>query len=366
MPSDAQFDALRLAQGLEPTAANLQRVARETDDEAARWAFVQWSLRSRAKDRFPHADRMLFVREALEQATHAGLAIYHSSLFPPGALVVDLTCGVGGDLVALAKRGPTLGFELDPERADYARWNLRTLGLEGEVREADGLTWLQKNQADYILADPARRVEGRRTLDFSQFSPHPTAVAEASRGARRWAMKLSPMLADETLRELAPRIEFVSFGGECREALLLGGTDGLEPGEWAVQPGLKPLPGGTSVSVEAAQPDAWFYDADPAAVRAHALGNFDLAALGDAPGYLTGSKKIESPWLRSYRVIDEISPKKLGATLKSMCAAAPILKQRGAKQDLDRWRKQLGRHGDRSVTVAFYLRGAVVRALVLE
>ena len=332
---------------------------------------------------------MLFVREALEQATHADLAAYHARFFPEGETVVDLTFGIGGDGLALAARGPVLGFELDPERADAARWNLNAWGLAGEVRQADGLAWLRSNPAPYVLADPARRVEGRRTLDPADFTPDPSAVAEAARDARRWLMKLSPLMPDTTLLALAPRVEFVSFGGECREALLVGGaspllslrreagrgsglsrpeTVGVGGGEsagiWAAHPHRVPLPGGTT-TLPATVPEGWLHDADPAAVRAHALGGFGLASLGDSPGYLVGPR-VESPWLRTYRILDEVVPKRLKATLRAMGAAAPVLKQRGARQALDRWRKELGHHGDRPVAVAFYAQGASVRALILE
>lgn len=376
MPTAQCLLALERAAGLDPTPTNLQRVARETDEAAARWAFGQWELRARAKGRFPEAERMLFVREALEQATHAEVAAYHARFFPEGEAVVDLTFGIGGDGLALAARGPVLGFELDPERADAARWNLVALDLPGEVREADGLAWLRANPVPYVLADPARRVEGRRTLDPADFTPDPFAFAEAAWGAQRWLMKLTPLLPDAVLLALAPRVEFVSFGGECREALLVGGKSPLlsperkegvgggESGTWATHPDREPLPGNTT-TVPAAAPEGWLHDADPAAVRAHALGGFGLAALGDAPGYLVGPR-TESPWLRTYRILDDVPPKRLKAVLRALGAAAPILKQRGAHQDLDRWRKELGRHGDRSLAVAFYVQGPSVRALILE
>ena len=364
MPDDPRLLALDLAEGLVATPTNLERVAQKTDSAASRWAFGQWELRAHAKGRFPGAEGLLYVREALEQATHVELATYHASRFPAGERVVDLTFGVGGDGLALAARGPVLGFEIDPERAEYARWNLAALGLVGEVREADGLAWLRENGAPYVLADPARRVGGRRTLDPADFSPNPFEIAEAAWECRRWLMKLSPMMPDEVLTSLSPRIEFVSFGGECREALLVGGADPLPKGVWATHPDRDPLEGGTT-TVAALSPEDWLHDADPAAVRAHALGRFGLRALGDAPGYLVGPR-VESPWLRAYRIVDDVAPKNLKATLRAMGAATPVLKQRGARQDLDRWRKELGSHGDRPTAVAFYAQGASVRALVLE
>jgi hypothetical protein len=366
MPLPSQLQALELAEGLAVTPTNLERVARATDEVAARWAFGQWDLRGRAKGRFPDPERLLFVREALEQATHRGLSEYHASLFRQGEKVVDLTCGVGGDLLAFAARGPALGFELDTERADYARWNLRALGLAGEVRQEDGLAWLRENGADYVFADPARRVDGRRTLDPDAFMPDPFAVAEAAKDAKRWAMKLTPMLPDETLSRLAPRVEIVSFAGECREALVIGGSDSPPAGVWAVHPEREPLPGDSPVYAEAEVAEGWLHDADPAAVRAHALGNFGMAALGDSPGYLVGPSKVDSPWLRAYEVIDDVAPKRLKAALKALEADVPVLKQRGAGQNLDALRKELRSFGKRKVAVAFYMKGASVRAAVVS
>lgn len=358
--------ALDLAAGLPATPANLTRVAKATSQDAARWAFGQWDLRARAKGRFPEPEKMLFIREALEQTTHFALAEYHASLFPEGETVIDITCGIGGDLLALAARGPAIGFELDPERAAYARWNLQAADRTGEVREEDGLAHIQTHPTPYVLADPARRVDGRRTVDPTVFTPDPFAIAEAARESRRWAMKLTPMMSDDDLARLAPRVEFVSYAGECREALLIGGTDPLEPGVWAVRPGQEPLRGNSPHLPVAERAEGWLHDADPAAVRAHALGDFGLAALGDSPGYLVGPSRVESLWLRQYEVIDDVTPKKLKATLKSLGADAPVLKQRGAGQNLDTWRKDLGRHGNLPVAVAFYVQGSAVRAAVLH
>jgi hypothetical protein len=133
-PSEVRLSALELSRDLTATPANILRIAKATSDEAARWAFGQWELRAKARTKFAEADRMLFVREALEQATGEAIARYHASRFPEGAPVVDMTAGVGADLIALARRGPAIGYELDPERAMCAAWNLRVHGVEAEVR----------------------------------------------------------------------------------------------------------------------------------------------------------------------------------------------------------------------------------------
>ena len=112
--SDQHFEALAALRDQAPTPKNLERAAREHGIEAARWAIGQWELRKKAVGKFKQAAEMLFTAEALEQSTHEAVAKWRASQFPEGALVADLTTGIGGDLIALAKRGPVLGFDLDP------------------------------------------------------------------------------------------------------------------------------------------------------------------------------------------------------------------------------------------------------------
>ena len=133
-----------------------------------------------------------------------------------------------------------------------------------------------------------------------------------------------------------------------------------------VHPDREPLRGDVAVTGEAEGAEGWLHDADPAVVRAHGLGNFGMVALGDAPGYLVGPARIESPWLRAYEVIEDVVPKRLKPTLKDLGADVPVLKQRGAGQDLDAWRKELRSYGKRKVAVAFYVRGASVRAAIVS
>ncbi|MGV3616657.1 MAG: hypothetical protein ACO1SV_15120 [Fimbriimonas sp.] len=382
--------ALDLSRELNLTPSNLTRVGREVGDEAARWAFGQWELRRRARAKFARAESMLFVREALEQATHERVAAYHASLFPVGAPVVDMTAGIGADLIALAARGPVVGFELDPERAAYARHNLAAHGRTGEVRVGDSLAWLlpsppaageqfQMGDASpgsvgtsaYAFADPARRVEGRRTLNLEEFAPDPRVVAEGFRKVALGVIKLSPMLRDDDLEALGVGLEFVSFGDECREALVLCGRE-AEPGRRAVH-----VESGERLAAEEYAPgtDApaeFLFDADPAAVRAHALGTlaarFDLRGLGDSNGYLTGPEFHASPWLRTYRVLHhgKADAKSTKAALRALGAATPELKQRGAGLDLIRERKGYAMDGKRPVSLVIWPLGRSLRHTIVE
>ena len=294
--------------------------------ELANWAFAQDVLRDKAKERFVDVENMWFGREALEQATHPAVAAYHASKFPAGKNVVDLTCGIGADLKAIAERGPAVGVELEPIRAACAAHNVPS----AQIVIADAFNWWA-NQADYAIADPARRIDGRRSVRFEDFSPDPIRLAEMMRPLKLGLVKLSPMCSDDDLDRLNAGIEFVSYRRECREALANLGTE-ADQGNWAVhlESGDR-LPAGLE-PIHAPEPLRFLYDCDPAAIRAHALDAFGFQALGDHPGYLTSNTELNSPWLRRYEVLyaGKGDLKSTRAAARKLGLRAFELKQRGA------------------------------------
>lgn len=363
------MEALERSAGVEPTASNISRISKATSDEAATWAFTQWELRRRARVKFKLADRMLFTREALEQATHEEVAAYHASRFPEGALVADLTCGIGADLIALAKRGPAIGYDIDEERARYARWNAHVHGFEVEVRVEDSLAgaW----DLEYAFVDPARRSSGKRLADPNDFSPNPLEVGSRFAKLKRGGMKLSPMLQDKFLEGFCGALEFISFGGECREAMVWLGSE-VQTSRKAVQVESGEMLDAGDEPVVAAEPTEFFFEADPAAIRAHCLGTlcdrFNLLALGDSNGYLTGDAYIRCVWLKAYKVLytgkaDTSLTKRL---LQDLDVKVADIKQRGVGIDLQKLKKSLATDAAREVLLAVWPMGASHRHTIIE
>src|SRR5262245_20804841 len=70
-------------------------------------ALTQARLRARAGDKFgPDAARMYFTPDGLEQATRADVAAHRARRFTPrDSAVLELCCGIGGDLIARARAG---------------------------------------------------------------------------------------------------------------------------------------------------------------------------------------------------------------------------------------------------------------------
>ena len=94
-------------------------------------------LRQRAAAKFPDAPHLFFTAEALEQATAWPIAQHRAAWIdqhaPPGP-ILDLGCGIGGDLLALAQRRPVIGIDLDPVRLRFAAANIAALGLTDRVQ----------------------------------------------------------------------------------------------------------------------------------------------------------------------------------------------------------------------------------------
>lgn len=360
-----RLKALALAEGKAPTAANIAELSKAVSAEDAAWAFTQWALRESAQVKFPNADRMLLTREALEQATSFAVARYHASRFPAGALVADLTAGIGGDLMALAERGPVVAFELDEERAAYAEWNT---GIAVRREDAMLVDW----DWEYAFCDPSRRRAGRRLTDPKDFSPNPVEVARRMVGLRLGGIKLSPLLSDTFLEKLASCLEFISYRGECVEALIWTGKEVI-PGRYAVQ-----VTDGAVQRLDAscalpAKSDvrSFVFDCDPAAVRAHALGTLcaehGLYPLADSVGYLTGQSAIRSPWLRGYRVL-AVAPgreQKVRAAARELRARITEVKSRVRETARFTWVARVA-EGERRVTAMLYPSGRSVQVLLVE
>ena len=89
----------------QPTVGMLSRLRRDLWPERSHLVVEQVELRARGREKFSRADQMFFTRQGLEQATDEQLAAYKASRFVVGEAVVDLCCGIGGDLISLGRRG---------------------------------------------------------------------------------------------------------------------------------------------------------------------------------------------------------------------------------------------------------------------
>src|SRR5262245_49147881 len=99
-------EALRLGVDERSYLSGHNRLSRRYPGAIVRAALETALLRRRAADKFTRAGRMFFCREALEQASGEPAARHRARRFEPLGRVADLCCGLGGDALALAGRGP--------------------------------------------------------------------------------------------------------------------------------------------------------------------------------------------------------------------------------------------------------------------
>ena len=99
--------------------------------------------------------------------------------------VVDLGCGIGGDLVALAEAGLTAaGVDLDPVRVAVAEANLAALGLGRRGAASPTPPRSTTPRFDVAFADPARRGPRGRMFDVDDWTPPWSFVDDPARPRR--------------------------------------------------------------------------------------------------------------------------------------------------------------------------------------
>lgn len=183
---------------------------------------VKYLQRARRKLQSLYAARCIIPSLAFEQSSSE-----ESARRKPlsGGSVLDLTCGLGVDTMALAERFErVVALERDEVLAEVVRYNLSLLGVDNvEVvtTTAEEYVATTKEHFDWVFADPDRRsAVGRKMVCMEDCSPNMLALMPRLRDiAGRVAIKLSPMFdCAEAFRLCSPaEVEVVSTGGECKE-----------------------------------------------------------------------------------------------------------------------------------------------------
>ncbi|MQY29496.1 THUMP-like domain-containing protein [Nocardia aurantia] len=190
--------ALAAVDELPLTAASLvrdlERVRRDFGERAG--VLVETvRLRRRAAVKLPGAEHWLFDDDALQQATPTVVAAHRARRLA-GRAVHDVTCSVGAELAALQQVCPSvLGSDLDGVRLAMAAHNL---GGASNVLLARADALAPCSIGTVVIADPARRADGRRTYDPAKLQPPLPDLIEAYAGR-------------DLVVKCAPGIDFDSF-----------------------------------------------------------------------------------------------------------------------------------------------------------
>ena len=336
----------------------------------------QIELRRRALLKFTHAERMFFTPVGLEQATDEWIAAYKASRFVLDEPVMDLCCGIGGDLRALGQRGPATGVERDPITALFAKANAPS---RAEIVVADVADLSLGSSAWHI--DPDRRSTGRRTTRAAFYEPRPEVIDRLLTSINAGAVKLAPAaeLPDRWMR--AAELEWISRGGECRQLVAWFGRLANRAGarratiivDRELQPGYRTLTGDPHVATVVASGFGRYLAEPDAAVLAAGLvaalaAEHGLAAIAPGAVYLTGDRATADPALAWFEIVESLpfDIRRLKSLLRQRGIGRLEIKKRGVNLDPERLRRQLVLLGDNQATLFLARRGRSVTAVLAQ
>jgi hypothetical protein len=315
--------------------------------------FTLQRLRDRAEVKFTRAQDMMLTRDGAEQASGDVVARHRAARLASGGLVVDLCCGIGGDLVALAERGPVLGVDRDPLHAWMAAHNAATLGVTGPVTtQVADVRDVDLGNATAVFVDPARRTERGRTRDGEP--PLAWCIGLADR-VPAVAVKAAPGLAHDAV-PASWEVEFVALGTDLKEAVLWSPALASTATRATVLPGGHTmLPDGAWVGV--GEPGEYLLDPNPAVTRAGLVAELAIAVGGrkidERIAFLATDTPVRTPFARTLRVLDSRPwrEKELPARLRELDIGAVDIRRRGLAGDVDLLRRRLRLQGSRRATL---------------
>lgn len=361
----------RAMQGPEDPLEASAALRRDAAPEQVAVALTQAALRRRAVAKFGDlAARMYFTPEGLEQATRLPVSAHRAArlVAAQAPSVIDLGCGIGGDLVSFARAGlTTAGVDLDPVRVEVARANLAALDLGGAVMVADATT-VDHEPFAVAFADPARRSARGRSFSVDDWTP-PWPFVEALL-RRTSGVKVAPGIPHDLVPD-GVEAEWVSDQGEVKEAVLWSGVLASTRRRATVIPskGSGQAAGGLATLTEEDLPDervpvqpvdqvaGYLYEPDGAVIRA-GLVQAVAAGVGgrlldEHIAYVVADDAFRTPFARSYRILEELPhrEKQLRAALRDRGVGRLTIKKRGVTVVPEELRKRLDLTGDAEATI---------------
>ncbi len=324
-------------------------------------AMTQSRLRARGGSRLgPDAARMWLTGAGLEQTTRRAVADRHAARFAGAASVADLCCGIGGDLLALARAGVgrVVGVDHDPVTAEVAAANAALLGFADRVEvRCEDVAATSLAGIDAVFVDPARRGPRGRALDPRDWSPPLSFVLDLATRLPATGAKLAPGLPHALLPPGA-EAEWVSDGGDVLECALWCG-----PLSSGVSRRATLLPSGATVtgdgtrSAPAGPVGRYLLEPDGAVIRAGLVAEVaELVSghlLDPTIAYLTTDARPDTTFGSAYEVTDVLpfGVKRLRGVLRERGVGRVTVKKRGTAVTPEELRRQLRLRGDSEATV---------------
>lgn len=345
---EERINAVRIAKALRKTTT------------ATRSALVmeQAQLRVRARRKFTRASQMFFTRRGLEQASGRQLAAYKARRFEALANVADICCGIGGDLIAFAKRGlkdsktasdhlNTVGVEIDELTCLFARRNLEVNSLDLNQVNVQQVDFADFDLTDFdgLHIDPDRRTKDR-TVHGNRFSPSLQDVFSRISPDCSVAIKVAPATPWANYFPVGAQREWIGDHRECKQQVLWLGPATDKPGHrTATYIGKGGVVSQVSVAEENLDQTIGVFDSihqyvfepHPAVLAAKLTDTiarkYGLRRFTSSIVYLTGHEPIDDPLLAQFEVLDilQLNIRKTSAILKILEVGEIEVKKRGVE-----------------------------------
>jgi len=341
---------------------------------------TQAELRARGASKFgPLAASMLFTRKLLEQATSLAVARYKLARYPM-APMMDICCGIGGDLLTMPHG---IGVDLDPVAAEFAKFNAQLLNAAASSQTLDAADADVAAVAAWHI-DPDRRSGGARVSQLEFSTPGLDTLQTLLRMNPNAALKLAPASAlPDGWEEISER-EWIGHRRECKQQMIWRGSLMQSPGLRRATIvgdtirsicGLpEPLPATHTDHQSAADQTVADYIYEPhacvlAAGLAHLLASqHQLKPLTTGGGYLTGGAAAADSALAAFQVTDVLpfDVKKLRSYLRERDIGEIEIKKRIAQVSPGKLRQQLKLNGNHRAVLLIFPLGKKTRVAVAQ
>ena len=322
----------------------------------------------------PAADWMADSDSAQQATPFAVSQVRAGRIAAAGAsLVHDVTCSIGTEAPAVTAAGMDwLGTDLDFSRLLMARENVSGDGAAGRawVAQADALAPVTTPASSpgpriracsgtgsrpgrVIVADPARRADGRRITDPAKLIPPLPDLIAAYPGAAM-AIKCAPGIDYADWHGL---VSVVSVNGGVKEACLYT-PDLADPGHTreavVIRESFTERVEDCGDGVDVDKPKSFIIEPDGAVIRAGLVQQWaarhELAMLDPHIAFLTGERVPDG--YSGFPFIEAVPLKKLRPALHAHGAGSLEILVRGVDIDPDQLRGKLKLKGDRPMAVA--------------
>jgi len=347
----------------------IQLLREQIGDPRVSSALELLELRRSAATKFRQADRMFFLREALEQSSGEIVSGYRAARYAGRGPVADLACGIGGDTLSLAAVGEVTAVDQDAARLACLRHNLTAYNRSCRIIEAD-VTAIPP-PAPFMFIDPSRRNRGRRIRSAEAYSPPFSFVIELASRVEGLGVKLSPAM-DIPYCPVTAEIEAISLDGVCRELLLWTGDlrqcarrasvlrrtapDSFEYQSFSLYETGDNDP--TLPALGAApKPGDILFEPDPAIIRARLVGRLgetlQASVLDPQIAYLISSQPANTPFAACYRILDSypFDEKRIKRWIKAGEIGDLTIKKRGFPLTPEQMRSRLRPRGPNAATI---------------